>query len=123
VVIVHGAVKKSVRVLPHPSAGFHVYASADTPWVAQTLSHCIPVKGGKVSSNSSTHAATQFGDSIYPVCGSTFKCLFIRTQLTHDLIDIDGGYHIGAPNFRSDHSSSFSSSILYFLLIARPVSY
>jgi hypothetical protein len=36
------------------------------------------------------------------------------------LIDIGGGYHLGALNFRSDHSSSFPSSILYFPLIAPP---
>jgi hypothetical protein len=33
------------------------------------------------------------------------------------LTDTSGGYHHGAPNFRSDHSSSFPSSILYFPLI------
>jgi hypothetical protein len=31
---------------PYPSAFFHTYASADTPWLAQTLSHCTPVKYG-----------------------------------------------------------------------------
>jgi hypothetical protein len=36
------------------------------------------------------------------------------------LIDIGRGYHLGAPNFRSDHSSSFPSSILHFPLIAPP---
>jgi hypothetical protein len=36
------------------------------------------------------------------------------------LTDTGGGYHFGAPNFRSDHSSSFSSSILHFPLIAPP---
>jgi hypothetical protein len=29
---------------PYPSVIFHTYASADTPWVARTLSHCTPVK-------------------------------------------------------------------------------
>jgi hypothetical protein len=38
------------------------------------------------------------------------------------LADTGGGYHLGAPNFISDHSPSFPSSILYFPLIARPVS-
>jgi hypothetical protein len=47
-------------VLPHPSAVFHAYASVDTPWVAQTLSHYTSVKQGKVPSNSVTHEATQF---------------------------------------------------------------
>jgi hypothetical protein len=45
---------------PYPSVVFHVYASADTPWVAQTLSHCTLVKYGGVSSNSTTVEATQF---------------------------------------------------------------
>jgi hypothetical protein len=65
-----------------------------------------------------THEATKFGDSICPVCVSTFKCLFIRAQPMWAIIDISGGYHLGALNFRSDHSSSFPSSILPFPLIA-----
>jgi hypothetical protein len=36
------------------------------------------------------------------------------------LIDKGGGYHLGAPIFRLDHSSSFPSSILPFPLIAPP---
>ena len=32
---VHDTVKESGRVLPHPSAVFHAYASTDTPWVAR----------------------------------------------------------------------------------------
>ncbi len=105
-------------VLPRPSVIFYSYASTDTPWVARTLSHCTPVKRVKVLSNSSTHKATQFWDSICLVCISTFKCLFIWTQPTRALIDTGGGYHLGAPNFRSDHSPSFPSSILHFPLIA-----
>jgi hypothetical protein len=34
------------------------------------------------------------------------------------LIDIGGGYHLEAPNIRSDNSPSFSSSILHFPQIA-----
>jgi hypothetical protein len=118
VATVHDEPKKSGWVLPHPSVIFHAYASADTPWVAQTLSHCTPAKQGKVSSNSSTHEATKFGDSICPVCVSTFKCLFIQTQPTLTLTDTGQGYYLGATNFRSDHSPSFPSSILPFSLIA-----
>jgi hypothetical protein len=118
VATVHDVIKESGQVLPHPSAVFHMYASVDTPWVARTLSHCAPVKRGKVSSDSLTHEATQYGDSICPICVSTFKWLFIQTQPTRALIDTGGGYHLGAPNFISDHSSSFPSSILHFPLIA-----
>jgi hypothetical protein len=120
VAIVHNVIKESGRVLPCPSAVFHAYALVDTPWVARTLSHCTPMKRGKVSSNLLTPEATQLGDSICPVCISTFKCLFIRTQPTRALIDTGGGYHLGALNLRSDHSSSFLSSILHFSLIAPP---
>jgi hypothetical protein len=35
VAIVHDMVKELGQVLPHPSAIFHVYALADTSWVAQ----------------------------------------------------------------------------------------
>jgi hypothetical protein len=78
------------------------------------------MKRGKVSSNLSTHKATKFGFSIYPVCVNIFKCLFIRAQPTRALTNIGRGYHLGASNFRSDHSSSFPSSILLFPLIASP---
>jgi hypothetical protein len=120
VATIHDMTKKPGQVLPHPSAIFHMYASVDTPWVARTLSHYTSVKWGKVSSNSSTHEATQFENSIYPVCISTFKCLFNRAQPMRALIDTGGGYHLGAPNIRSDHSPSFPSSILHFPLIAPP---
>jgi hypothetical protein len=60
------------------------------------------------------------GISYVPYASVYFKCLFIWIQPTRALIDTGGGYHLGAPNIRSDHSSSFSSSILYFSLIASP---
>jgi hypothetical protein len=122
VATVHDAVKESNRVLPHHSVVFHTYASADTPWVARTLSHCTPVKQGKVSSYPSAHEATKLGDSICPVYISTFKCLFIRAQPTLALTDTGGGYHLGALNFRSDHASFFPSSILPFPLLPHPIS-
>jgi hypothetical protein len=75
VATIHDVNKKPGRVLPRSSAIFHAYASADTPWVARTLSQCTPMKRGKVSSNSSTHEATQFGDFICPICVSTFQML------------------------------------------------
>jgi hypothetical protein len=120
VAIVHNAIKKSGRVLPHPSAVFHMYASADTPWVVRTLSHCTPLNRGKISSNLSIREATQFEDFICLVCVSTFKCLFIQTKPTRALIDTGRGYHLGALNSRSDHTPSFPSSILCIPLIALP---
>jgi hypothetical protein len=72
-VTVHNVTKRLGRVLPLPSAVFHAYTSMDTPWVARTLSHYTSLKRGKVSSNSSTHETTQFGDSIRLVCVSTFQ--------------------------------------------------
>jgi hypothetical protein len=68
VATVHDAIKESGRVQPRPSAIFYAYASADTLLVAQTLFYCTAVKRGKVSSKSSTHEATQFGDSICLIC-------------------------------------------------------
>jgi hypothetical protein len=55
-----------------------------------------------------------------PYASVYFKCLFIRTQSTPVIIEIGRGYHLGAPNIISDHSSSFPSSILHFPLTAPP---
>jgi hypothetical protein len=57
---VHNVIKESGRVLPRPSAVFHMNPSVDNPWVAQTLSLLNIHKRGKVSSNSATHDATKF---------------------------------------------------------------
>jgi hypothetical protein len=54
---------------------FHAYASADPPWVAHALSRCTPVRYGRIASILVTHNATQFGDSIYPVCVSIVQML------------------------------------------------
>jgi hypothetical protein len=99
---------------------FHAYASADTPWVAHALSHFTSVRYGRIASVSAAHGATQFRDSICLICISIFKCLFIWTQPMRALNDSGGGYHLGAPSIRSDHSPSFPPSILYFPLIAPP---
>jgi hypothetical protein len=99
---------------------FHAYASVDTPCVAHALSYFTSVRYGRIASVSAAHDTIQFGDSICPVCISTFKCLFIRTQPMQALIDTGGGYHLEAPNIRSNHSPSFPSSICHFPLIALP---
>jgi hypothetical protein len=55
-----------------------------------------------------------------PYASIHFKCLFIQTQPMQALTDTGGGYHLGASNFRSDHSYSFASSILRFPIIGPP---
>jgi hypothetical protein len=99
---------------------FHAYASADTPWVAHALSHFTSVRYGRIASISAAHDATQFGDSICPVCINTFKCLFNWAQPTQTLINSGRGYNLEVLNITSDHSPSFPSSILHFPLIAPP---
>jgi hypothetical protein len=82
VTTIHDEVKEMIRVHLTLVHVFHVYASTDTPWVAHALSHFTSVRYGRIASVSVAHNATQFGGSICPVCSSTFKCLFIRTQPT-----------------------------------------
>jgi hypothetical protein len=120
VAIIHDVTKKSGRVLPHRSVVFHTYASMDKPWVARTLSHYTSVKRGKVSSNSLTHEATQFVGPhkiSYALVHNSNLLIGVRRSV---LNRHRRGYHLGAPNFRSDHSSFFPSSILHFPLIAPP---
>jgi hypothetical protein len=77
VATVHDAVKDTIRAHLTLVHVFHTYASADIPWVAHALSYCTPVRYGKIASVSVAHDTTKFGDSICPVCASTFKFLFI----------------------------------------------
>jgi hypothetical protein len=109
VATIHDEVKETIRAHLTLVHVFHAYASADTLWVAYALSHFTSIRYDMIASVSAAHNATQFGDFICPVCVSTFKCLFIRTQPTQALINIGGGYHLEAPNIRSDHSPSFPS--------------
>jgi hypothetical protein len=120
VATIHDDAKEMIRTDLTLVHVFHAYVSADTPWVAHALSRCTRARYGRIASVSVTHKATKFGDSIYHVYVSTFKCLFNRTQPTWVLTATGGGYHLGAPNFRSDHSPSLPSSILSFHLIAPP---
>jgi hypothetical protein len=94
VATIHDEVKETIRTHLTLVHVFHVYALADTPWVAHALSHYTFVRYGKIAYVSAAHDATQFGDSICLICVSTFKCLFIRTQLTRALTDTSGGYHL-----------------------------
>jgi hypothetical protein len=75
VATVHDAVKETIRAHLTLVHVFHVYASADTPWVAHVLSHYTPIRCGRIASVSAAHDATQFGDSICPVYASTFQML------------------------------------------------
>jgi hypothetical protein len=60
VATVHNTVKETIRAHLTLVRVFHAYASADTPWVAHALSHCTPVKYGRIAFVSATHKATQF---------------------------------------------------------------
>jgi hypothetical protein len=104
VATIHDEVKETIRAHLTLVHVFDTYASANTLWVAHALSHYTFVRYGRIASISVAHDATQFGDSICPVCVSTFKCLFIQTQPTRTLIDKGRGYHLEAPNIRLDHS-------------------
>jgi hypothetical protein len=71
----HDAVKEAIRAHLTLVHIFHAYASADTPWVAHALSHCTPIRYGRIASVSAAHDTTQFRDSMYPLCVSTFQML------------------------------------------------
>jgi hypothetical protein len=99
VATIHDVTKKSGRVLPHPSAVFHTYALVDTPRVTHALSHYTPVRYGRIASGSLAHDATQFGDSICPVCASTFQML-----VQHDSTDMGLNRHRqGLPPWSSEY--------------------
>jgi hypothetical protein len=75
VAIVHDTVKERIRAHLTLVHVFHTYASVDTSWVAFALSHYTPVRYGRIASVSVAHDATQFGDSICPICFSTYQML------------------------------------------------
>jgi hypothetical protein len=64
-----------------------------------------------------THRHTKLlslGIPYVPYASVHFKCLFIRIQPTRALIDSGGGYHLGSPNTRSDHSQPSYSVLSIF---------
>jgi hypothetical protein len=75
VATIHNAVKETIRAHLTLVHVFHAYASVDTSWVAHALSHYTPITYDRIASVSTAHDATQFGDSICPVCISTFQML------------------------------------------------
>jgi hypothetical protein len=72
VTIIHDEVKETIRAYLTLVHVFHAYALVDTLCVAHALSHFTPIRYGKIASVSTAHDAIQFGDSICPVCVSTF---------------------------------------------------
>jgi hypothetical protein len=121
VATVHDAVKETIRAHLTLVHLFHMYASMDTLWVAHALSRCTPIRYGRIASVSATHDATQF---VRPQ--EIPYVLVHNSKLVHsDPIDMGlnrhrQGYRLGPLNLRSDHSSSFPSSVLHFSLIAPP---
>jgi hypothetical protein len=75
VATIHDEVKERIRAHLTLVHVFHVYASANTLWVAHVLSHYTSVRYGRIAFVSAAYDATQFGDSICPVCVSTFQML------------------------------------------------
>jgi hypothetical protein len=118
VATVHDVVKEMIRAHLTLVHIFHAYASVDTPWVAHALSHYTPIRYGRIPFVSAAHDATQFGDSICPLSINTFQMLVQQGSTDEGLNLHREGYHLEALNIRSDHSSSFPSSILHFPLIA-----
>jgi hypothetical protein len=95
---IHEAVKEMIRAHLTLVHVFHAYASPDTPWVAHALSYCTPIRYGRIASVSGTHDINQFGDSICPVCVSTFKMLVHVDPTDVGLNRHRRGYHLGALN-------------------------
>jgi hypothetical protein len=115
VATIHDVIKETIRnhlTLVHV---FHAYASADTSWLAHALSQCTPVRYGRIAS--SQRHMTLLNLRIPYV---SYAPVHNKVLVHSDPTDTGGGYHLGALNFRSDHSSPFPSSIFYFPLIASP---
>jgi hypothetical protein len=49
VAIIHDVVKERIRAHLTPVHVFHAYASMDTLWVAHALSHCTPIRYGRIA--------------------------------------------------------------------------
>jgi hypothetical protein len=99
VATIHDEAKETIRAhltLVHIS---HAYASVDTPWVAHALSHCTPMRYGRIASTSATQDATQFRESICPLCVCTFQML-----VHSDAIDVGLNRHRwGLPPWSSEY--------------------
>jgi hypothetical protein len=97
--IIHDAVKETIRAHLTLVHVFHVYASADTPWVAHALSPCTLISYGRIAFVSTAHDATQFEDFICPICISTFQML-----VHSDTTDVGLNWHRrGLPPWSSEY--------------------
>jgi hypothetical protein len=91
VATVHDAIKEMMRAHLTLAHIFHKYGSVDAPWVAHALSHYTPVRYGRIASVSAANNTTQFGDSICPICISTFQMLV--QQGSTDVFLVQLGFH------------------------------
>jgi hypothetical protein len=92
-----------------------------TRWTHRGWTHSIPYNIHKEV----RYHATRWHTKLLSLQDPIKSCMRQYTTQTcssrpndRSLIDRGGGYHLEALNFRSDHSSSFPSSILPFPLIA-----
>jgi hypothetical protein len=114
----HNAVKEMIKVHLNLVHVFHAYDSTNPPWVAHALSHFTPIRYGRISSVSAAHGATHFAGPIKSRMRQYTTQTYSLGPNDWSLNDTCRGYHLEALNFRSDHSSSFLSSILLFSLFA-----
>jgi hypothetical protein len=119
VATVHDAVKESGRVLPRLVPSSTCMPRRTHRGWPDTILYNIHKEVGYHSTWRHTKLLN-LGIPYVSYASVHFKCLFIRIQPMWALIDTGGGYHLGALNIRSDHSSSFPFSILHFPLIAPP---
>jgi hypothetical protein len=76
VATIHYEAKETIRAHLTQVHVFHAYASPHT-METHALFRCTPVRYGRIAFISETHGATQFGDSICPVCISIFQMLVL----------------------------------------------
>jgi hypothetical protein len=113
VAIVHTAVKESGRVLPHLVSSFTRMPRRTHRGWPNTIPYNIYKEVGCRPTRRCAMLLS-LGIPYVPYASVHFKCLPICKQPTWALINTGGGYDLGALNIRSEHSSSFPSSILHF---------
>jgi hypothetical protein len=78
------------------------------------------VRYGRIAFVSATHEATQFAGPHKIPYGPIHNSNLLTEARRSVLNRHRRGYHLEAPNFRSDHFPSFPSSIVHFSLITSP---